>query len=455
MQINRFLYFLLCGLLFPIAFLPQVVVFAQSDYGFTENQVMLQFPDLATFQAEISSDSEIMDVTLEYGTYQQSCGNVVAKAFPQFSPGKTIRVQWTWEMKQSGSIPPGATIWWQWRYINAAGQEELSQQKTITWLDDTHTWRTIDEDNIRLHWYSGDNTFSSELHQAAVASLELLEHDAGLVTDQSIDLYIYANTSDMQDAILYEPSWTGGMAYPDFNIVIIGISPRDMEWGKNTEVHELTHVLVGHQTFSCLGDVPTWLNEGLAVYSEGGLDHASQNRLEAAIRDDTLFSVRSLSGSFSEIPDKADLSYSESYSIVNFLIKEYGRDKMTALLLRLRDGTTIDSALQEIYGFNIEGLEDAWRAGISAQPRSQVPNPTPTPQPTFVPTIVPFSGILPAVSPTPVSIPTPEKLPVGSFGSQPLTLMLLILATCCILVVLLLVIILAVILRKNRKGDQR
>ena len=33
------------------------------------------------------------------------------------------------------------------------------------------------------------------------------------------------NAQDMRDAVLYEPGWTGGLAYPDHNIVIIGIAP--------------------------------------------------------------------------------------------------------------------------------------------------------------------------------------------------------------------------------------
>ncbi len=52
--------------------------------------------------------------------------------------------------------------------------------------------------------------------------------------------------------------------------MIIGIAPADVEWGKRTEAHELTHVLVGDFTFTCLGSMPTWLVEGLAVYGEGG-----------------------------------------------------------------------------------------------------------------------------------------------------------------------------------------
>lgn len=37
------------------------------------------------------------------------------------------------------------------------------------------------------------------------------------------DRLVYPNLSDMREAILYEPSWTGGMAFPDYNIFIMGV----------------------------------------------------------------------------------------------------------------------------------------------------------------------------------------------------------------------------------------
>ncbi len=258
-------------------------------------------------------------MVLEYGTDELTCGTVVAKAFPQFTPGRTVNAEWTWEMKQSGSLPPGTTIWWRWRYTDESGGEYVSEQKTLIWLDSKHNWQTAASGPINLHWYSGDQAFAKDLLGAAENGLERLQNDAGLQPDKPIHIYIYANTDDMKDAILYEPSWTGGMAFPEHDIVIIGISQRDLNWGRTTIAHELTHVLVGHLTFSCLGSVPTWLNEGLAVYSEGGLDPASESQLNEAIRSDQLLSVRSLSGGFSEVPSRAYLSYSQSHSIVKYL----------------------------------------------------------------------------------------------------------------------------------------
>jgi hypothetical protein len=425
----------------------------------TNNEIILEFPETATFRATLTDDVDIISVVLEYGTEQQTCGKVIAKAFPHFTAGKTVNAEWTWEMRQSGSLPPGATLWWRWRVTDAKGKETLSGTKTATWLDDVHGWRSMNNGHfLRLHWYEGDQIFATDLAKAAYNGLQFNETQSGLKADAPIDIYIYASTDDLKEAILYEPSWTGGQAYPDQDIVILGIAGTDLDWGRDAIVHEITHVLVGHLTFSCLGDVPTWLNEGLAVYSEGELDTPSQRQLEDAIRDDTLLTVRTLSGNFSEVSDKAYLSYSESYSITKFLIETYGQDKMTALLLALRDGRTIDDALLQTYGFDIEGLEGAWRQAIGAQPRSVPAQPTAQATPTYIPTIIPVSGAPLAQQSTPTLIPT------SSFGSTPATevpartapplgLSLILFGVCCIMLLLIGVLILGVVVsRQNRKG---
>jgi len=422
----------------------------------TNNQPILNFPDNIAFRASIESDTTITSVVLEYGTEQLTCGPVIAKAFPQLTPGKNIDVEWTWEMKQSGSLPPGTSIWWRWRYTDENGRESLSEQKNIIWLDSKYNWQTLTSGPISLHWYSGDQTFAQDLLNAADSGLARLQNDAGLQPEKPIQLYIYANTEDMKDAILFEPSWTGGLAYPEYDIVIIGISQQDLAWGRSTIAHELTHVLVGHLTFSCLGDVPTWLNEGLAVYAEGKLDPTSQTQLDQAISSDQLLTIRSLSGGFSEVPSRAYLSYSQSYSIVKFLIDTFGQEKMNSLLITLRDGTTINDALLQVYGFDIDGLESAWRKEIGASPHTASAQPTAQPTPTFVPTYVPYAGVPLAITPTPFIVPTSSgaEPPQPQTSRPPLALTLILAAVCCVLILLIGVLALGAYLASQKRKGQ-
>lgn len=443
-------------LLLTVSLLLPTSAFAAASADFTDNEVEFNFPETATFHATITSNTEIQSIVLEYGNEQETCGDVVAKAFPQFTPGKSVEAEWTWEMRQSGSLPPGAKLWWRWRVTDANGSETVSETKTAIWLDKVHDWKTLNEGLINFHWYRGDESFARDLLNAAQNGLKFNETESGLVADAPIDIYIYGNTNDLRDAVLYEPGWTGGQAFPDQDIVILGISQNDLDWGRNSIVHELTHVLVGHLTFSCLGDVPTWLNEGLAVFSEGELDSASQRQLDDAIKDNTLLSLRSLSAGFSEVSDKAYLSYSQSFSVVKFLVETYGQAKMTELLTAMRDGLTIDEALQQTYNFNVEGLEDAWRAAIGAQPRAVSAQPTAQPTPTYVPTIVPVSGSQFTQGATPTPVPT------SSFGSQPtpqptqrsgppLSLTLALLCFCLIFLLIIGVVILGFIVRRGNQ----
>jgi len=425
----------------------------------TRNEVVMNFPETATFQFNVSHEVEITSIILEYGNEQQTCGQVIAKAFPKFAPATTVETEWTWEMRQSGSLPPGTQLWWRWHVTDVNGNETVTDIKKAVWLDNIHPWQSVQSGQLNLHYYGLEKPFAQEMLEAGIEGMNRNKNDAGLATEDPVNIYVYPSYEDLREAILFESSWVGGSAYPRQNIVILGTSGFDSAWDKDTLVHELTHVVVGHFTFSCLGSVPQWLNEGLAVYSEGQLDRQFQGPLDRAIQDNTLLSVRSISGSFSEVADRANLSYAQSYSLVNFLIETYGQDKMTALLTTFQDGATTDEALMQTYGFNIDGLEDQWRQAVGAQPRAISTQPTVQPTPTFVPTIVPISGVTLPLQATVTPIPTssgeqPTAEIPGTRTSPPFSLTLVLFAISCACLLVFGVLVLGFIVRRqNTKGE--
>jgi hypothetical protein len=406
---------------------PQMAV-VRSGITTSYDRAVTYFPEKVVFEVGLQSDAQIDALVLEYGVEQLTCGTVVAKAFPDFTPSENVEASWGWEMKQSGSMPPGATIWWRWRAADADGGELLTDTQTVTWIDGVHHWETVEGDAINLHWYAGNQAFAEELHTAAVEALDTIDAHMGLQPDGRVDIYAYASFDDLRDAVYYEPGWVGGQAYTDHNVVIVGIPPDDadsLEWGRDVEVHELTHVLVHRFTFSCLFSLPAWLDEGLSEFVERGEDGLGADRaaFEAAVADDDLFSVRALGGSFPEDSERANLAYVQSYSLVDFLVNAYGPDEIVALLAALRAGAAIDDALQAAYGFDQDGLEDVWREHAGASPRADAgAERTPTPAPTVVPTLVPISGVplatvipaRPTATPTPRPSPTPAPTPVDA-----------------------------------------
>ena len=145
---------IIMALILSLSLLTVMPGLASPVANITNNEIIIEFPETATFRATFTDNVNITLVVLEYGNEQQTCGEVIAKAFPQFTPGKTVNAEWTWEMRQSGSLPPGARLWWRWHVMNANGKETVSETKTVTWLDDVHDWRTMNNgDFLRLHWF--------------------------------------------------------------------------------------------------------------------------------------------------------------------------------------------------------------------------------------------------------------------------------------------------------------
>jgi hypothetical protein len=185
-------------------------------------------------------------------------------------------------------------------------------------------------------------------------------------TERKPKVIIYRSSEELKDAVLFEQEWTGALAFTSYNIILTAVSSGSFEWAKDALPHEITHLLVEEAVFGPFGDIPTWLNEGLAQYSESEMDSYSRGILNTAIAEDTLISIKSLSGSFPTDSSGAYLAYAESRTVVEFLIGSFGWEKMRQLLDVYKDGSTNDKALLAVYGFDVNSLEAQWKDYINA-----------------------------------------------------------------------------------------
>ena len=279
-----------------------------------------------------------------------------------FEADSQVDLNWDWEMKKTGSIAPGTTVWWRWRIEDEEGRAYLSQTQELAWEDERFQWQSITQGNITLYWYAGESSFGTALGQAMAGGLASLELGRELV--QPIKAFIYSSAEDVQGAILFAQEWTGGLAFGSHNILLIAISPERQREGVSGLVHELAHLLVWELTFNCFGGLPTWLSEGLATYAEGPLDLYKQSALDEAIAADSLITIRSLSSSFPAAHGGASLSYAQSRSLVAYLIDAHRWEKIRELLAAFQEGSTYDDALLRVYGIDLDALDQEWRQHI-------------------------------------------------------------------------------------------
>jgi hypothetical protein len=202
---------------------------------------------------------------------------------------------------------------------------------------------------------------------AAQQALVKLTKDTGASPNKMINVYIYNGPQDLQGAMVYPQEWTGGVAYTQYGVIAIGIATNQLAWGQGAMTHELTHMVIYQVTNNPYNDLPVWLNEGLAMYSEGPLTSQYTDPLSSAISGNKLISVRTISSPFSADGNKANLSYAESYSLIDYLVSQYGSDKMTLLLNTFQQGSDYDPAFQKVYGFDMDGLNNLWKTWVAKQ----------------------------------------------------------------------------------------
>jgi len=346
------------------------LVAAEDEITVIDSCVDVNFPSQAVFTLEAESSVDIVDVRLYYQVDKMNYAEVISEGWADFTPASRIEANWVWDMRNS-SLPPGAEVTYWWMIEDAVGNTFETSPEIVHFDDDRYLWQSLASTvsqggELTLFWYEGDASFSQELMDTCEEGLARLTQDIGTYPEKPIRIYIYTSSDDLQGAMIFPQEWTGGVAFTAFSTIAIGIPPSELDWGKRALLHELTHLVVHQATFSPYGQLPLWLDEGLAMYNEGELDPVFSSCLQEAISKDELISVRSLCSPFSAYTEKALLSYAQSYSLVEYLLDNYGQDSMLDLLNILKQGSTYDEALTEVYGFDIDGLDTLWRGTLAS-----------------------------------------------------------------------------------------
>ncbi len=364
---------IMLSVLLPVAAGP-----VSADGGITiiSNTAKAGFPNSVTFSLEAEAPTDIVNISIECQVVRRSLVPEECRSIVDFKQSKHVTVM---HVLATGDIPPGTEIIYTWILQDASGDVIESAPATIRYDDARYDWQSITNGQITLFWYEGNELFAQQLMTAAQGALSRLSNEFNASLQQPVKFYIYADATALQGALANPDTWTGGMTLPAYNTIMIGIAEDNLDWGMRAVAHELGHLVVGQIVYSPFGTLPTWLSEGIAMNAEGEMTSDFQDRLNESISDNTLFSVRSIASTFPADSSEAKLCYAESYSVVRYLTDNYGSAKLLALLDAFKQGSTVDEALKQIYGFDMDGLNETWRASLGLGPQ---PPATPTPEST-------------------------------------------------------------------------
>lgn len=362
---------------------------AQSAVDVRANDARSDFPNGLVFNLEVAGEG-IEEVRL---IYEIAPDGVRTTAEPECTGGGLMSCSFQLAASRQNVIIPGAEATYFWR-ITAGGQTTETEPRVVTYDDDRFEWSRISDGNLTIWWYQGSEDDARAVLAAGRESLDRV--GALLQTEVEIPVKIlwYASAQDLAPAIL--PSLAEGVVTAG---EVVYSDTAMVSGGGATEVarHEIAHIVV-RQAVGAVYDVPDWLNEGLAVYAQSSPFSDQEQALARAIESGDVLSVRSLSSASSgATADRVSLFYGQSYSLVDFLLTSFGEQKFAQLFGTFSEGATTAEALQQVYGFDQDGLENAWRQSVGLPPRS-APTPDVDQAPAVPPSPTPEARSLPVAA---------------------------------------------------------
>jgi hypothetical protein len=177
-------------------------------------------------------------------------------------------------------------------------------------------------------------------------------------------VYIYDGAQEYR-AATGQPEWSAGAVMPGAKV--IQTFPYARGFFETILPHEMGHIIfrefVGFNNYA----IPLWLEEGVASYQEKSKYSFANKIIQDKMKQGKFMNLGQLSNfDIQNIKDseQVELFYLESYSIVDYLIKEFGRDKFVSLCQNLRDRKDLSKAMASAYLFNfqdIQALDRLWQ----------------------------------------------------------------------------------------------
>jgi hypothetical protein len=258
-------------------------------------------------------------------------------------------------------------------------------------------WRENKSEHFIVNFIQ-DEKFAQDVLDAAEKDYRRIAYDLGYARysefwtwDKRVKIYIFSTREAFLKAT-GQPSWSEGMAdYTNKQIV-------SYVWGKgfveSLLPHEIAH-LVFRDFVGFQGDIPLWLDEGVAQWEEeakrkevkGLVQHYYDQDNLLLISDIMRLNIENLKGKqgvliratktkdgkdgvlFLSANNLIEIYYLESVSLIGYLIEKFGSQSFSAFCRELRDGKSVEEALKIAYPLHIRSIaefEAGWREYLKA-----------------------------------------------------------------------------------------
>ena len=177
----------------------------------------------------------------------------------------------------------------------------------------------------------------------------------GFHPDDPVTVVLQMSTAFQQDA--RTPEWAEGVNDGTIRVPVLGLdrpSPRLVQVLR----HELAHSFIAARTG---GNCPTWLQEGVSQWLEGGDPARDDAAVARAAREGRLMPLLTLEAPFQSLPPfELQLAYAESLSAVAHVLRKRGEAGIVRLLAALSDRLPSEEALPVALALSYPEFQKSW-----------------------------------------------------------------------------------------------
>ena len=317
---------------------------------------VIDFPKSVTLKLEAESDSPVRSIKIFYTLGEEKVVRIYG--YPEFMPSNTVNAEFVIKTSGANYLPQGVIINYNYLIEDSEGRFKETKSSQLEYLDPIFDWKRMTTGDLVILYHDRSpemvervllDVHKRTVHIRSVLMIEDMKPQKAIVMNSMKEArrnFPYISERASQDHLY------SGFAYGDYDLfLLIGLSRPGM-------IHEFTHLLLDEALDSPSASLPGWLNEGLAMYFESDSGNESPI-LHNALKNDELLPLNSM-GSVPGKPKDVHLFYNQSFSLVNYLIKEYGENQLSDMIQLIGKGINVSRAFQETYGFSLEEFEAKW-----------------------------------------------------------------------------------------------
>jgi len=358
-----------------------------------ETRITSEDPRQLNFRISIEAEAGLASARFNFKVLSPT-GNVGGAGDANFIAARKTDVTFILETNTSTRyIPVGSefVIWWE--LVGLDGSEKLTDEESFIFLDGQYDWKSRTQGQVTVFWYGNNDSNADAAFEAASATIA--DGEALLETNVPYPVKVMVWESESAGELARQPRGstfdsqvvTGGQRVA---ADLIYVFTSDVDVVRHETAHIVTKV-AGDGPFT---RIPAWLDEGTAMYLQKKVSSNYDRVLKSAVRSDTTLNLRSIQAPVNEAR-LVNLFYGQSWSTVEFMVDAFGQEAFSELYRVVKAGSTIDGALQAVYGVNQDGLYNLWRTENGLAPidfalRGTV-TPEPIPEATRIPLVIPTS----------------------------------------------------------------